>query len=365
MKKELPFSIVANSSKSLVSQVTDGLRSAIVSGRYQCGSVIPSYRDLAEALGVSVIVTKAALKNIAAEGLVISRPRIGSVVCERNERRWKGRVILVKRSDGCGYYDNVFASVLRRHFADDGWLFTPATVHGRSETVEADLSELKVLLAHSVSIAIVLFDNRPAEKMLSDSGIPYVVLGDKTSYRKNSCKGYLRYDRAVEGARFADACRAEGVRSVVQIGVRDFDDVKKSLRKLDIACESWIIDEPSPSQPSDVFSKLGRDALVGFLQSGRPLPDAFYFTDDYLCAGALAALSDAGIRAPQDVRIATWANRGNVPVYARELSRIETDPWKDAAQTYAFCRAVLAGESGAKPPVLSPTWVEGETLTTR
>ena len=365
MKKELPFSIVASSAKSLVNQVTDGLRSAIVSGRYQCGSVIPSYRDLAEALGVSVIVTKAALKNIAAEGLVISRPRIGSVVCERNERRWKGSVILVKRSDGCGYYDNVFASVLRRHFADDGWLFTPATVQGRFGTVEADISELKVLLAHSVSMAIVLFDNPPAEKTLSDSGVPFVVLGDKTSCRNRGCKGYLRYDRSAQGERFASACRAEGVGRVVQVGAREFDDVKKALRRVGIVCRSLILGEPPPDMPSDVYAQLGRDAFTEILKSGKPLPDAFYFTDDYLCAGALAALSDAGIRAPQDVRIATWATRGNVPIYARELSRIETDPWKDAAQTYAFCRAVLSGERGVKPPVLSPTWVEGETLTTR
>lgn len=77
---------------------------------------------------------------------------------------------------------------------------------------------------------------------------------------------------------------------------------------------------------------------------------------------ALAALSDAGIRAPQDVRIATWANKGNVPIYARSLSRIEIDPWKNAAQTYAFCRAALSGDCGGRPPVLAPAWIAGETI---
>ena len=77
---------------------------------------------------------------------------------------------------------------------------------------------------------------------------------------------------------------------------------------------------------------------------------------------ALAALSDAGIRAPKDVRIATWANHGNVPIYARPLSRIELDPWKDAEDTFAFCRAVLSGERGVKPSILAPAWIAGETL---
>ena len=218
------------------------------------------------------------------------------------------------------------------------------------------------MLAHSVSMAIVLFDNQPAEKTLSDAGVPFVVLGDKTSYRNRCCKGYLRCDRSAEGERFASVCRAEGIGCVVQVGTREFDDVKKMLRKAGIECKSWILDEPPPDRSPDVYAELCRDAFVDFLKSGKPLPDAFYFTDDYLCAGALAALSDAGIRAPQDVRIATWANKGNVPIYARSLSRIEIDPWKNAAQTYAFCRAVLSGERGGKPPVLTPTWVPGATI---
>ena len=358
----LPFSIVRNSSKSLVNQVTDGLREAIVSGRYQCGSVIPTYRDLSEALGVSVIVTKAAIKNIASEGLVISRPRIGSVVCGRHERLWKGRVLLVRRTKGSGYYENVFASVLRRYFADDGWLCMSSTVQGRAETVDADVSELKVMLAHSVDMAIVLFDNAPAEKVLSDAGIPFAVIGDKTSYRKRGCKGYIHYNRSGIGERFASACRTEGVRRVVQVTMRGFDDVGDALRRAGIGCKSWILDEPPPDQPSDVYAELCRDAFVDLLKSGKPLPDAFYFSDDYFCAGALAALSDAGIRAPQDVRIATWANKGNVPVYARPLSRIESDPWKDAEETYAFCRGILSGQAPDKTLALAPTWVEGETM---
>ena len=116
-----------------------------------------------------------------------------------------------------------------------------------------------------------------------------------------------------------------------------------------IACKSWLLDEPPPEQPPDAYSELARDVFIDFLKSGNPLPDAFYFSDDYLCAGALAALSDAGIRAPQDVRIATWANHGNVPIYARPLSRIELNPWKDAEDTHAFCRDILSGKNPGKP----------------
>ena len=360
--KKIPFLIDRSDWRSLVEQLKDGLREAIVSGYYRPGDTLPSYRELAPLLDVSEIVTKAAIKQLAAEGLVSARPRIGTVVRDLGEKRWKGRVLLVTRSDGCGYYDNVFASVLRGLLANDGWLCTPISVKRSSRAGCADLSELKVMIAHPASLAIVLFSNPAAEKMLSVAGVPFVVMGDKTASRLRGCVGCIYYDRAAVGAQFAEACREAGVKRVVQMGTVDFDDIHGALRKAGIACESLVIDEPRRTLTLDFFSEAGRDAMAKFLKSGKALPDAFYFTDDYICAGALAALSDSGIRAPQDVRVATWANRGNVPIYARPLSRIEIGPWKNAEATYTFCRSVLSGERGVKPPVLVPTWVPGGTM---
>lgn len=357
-----PFKVERMSGSTLVEQVVGGIRQAIISGVYKPGDVLPSLSDLAENLGVSRIVTRHAIKKLADERLIDARPSAGSVVLDSEGRRWKGRVLIVHRNKGCGYYPNVFESVLCSLLAKDRWLCISASVIGSSNGSSADISEIKAKAASPVNLAIVLFDNPAAEKFLSGSGIPFVVLGDKKTCRLRGCKGYLHYDRAAQGGRFAAACLAEGVKSVVQVGVRDFDDVESALRKAGVACRSWLLDEPPPDQPSNAYAELARDAFVDYLKSGKSLPDAFYFSDDYLCAGALAALSDAGIRAPKDVRIATWANKGNVPIYARPLSRIELDPWKDAEDTYAFCRAELSGDCGAKPPVLAPSWIAGETI---
>lgn len=360
--RKIPFSIDRSDWRSLVEQLKDGLREAIVSGYYRPGDTLPSYRELAPLLDVSEIVTKAAIKQLAAEGLVSARPRIGTVVRDLGEKLWKGRVLLVTRNDGCGYYNNVFASVLRGLLANDGWLCSPVSVKWPYRTGCADLSELKVMIAHSVSLAVVIFGNPAAEKMLSEAGVPFVAMGDKSPARQRGCVGCIHYDRAAVGSQFADACREAGVKRVVQMGMIDFDDVRNALREAGIVGESLVVNEPRRTLTLDFFSEAGRDAMAKFLKSGRALPDAFYFTDDYICAGALAALADAGVRAPQDVRVATWANKGNVPVYARPLSRIEIDPWKNAEATYGFCRGILSGECGVKPPVLAPTWVSGGTM---
>ena len=61
--KKIPFSINQNDARPLFNQVVDGFREAIISGYYAPGEKIPSSRDLCQILGVSRIVTQAALRH--------------------------------------------------------------------------------------------------------------------------------------------------------------------------------------------------------------------------------------------------------------------------------------------------------------
>jgi DNA-binding FadR family transcriptional regulator len=64
--------------------VTKALASDIFSGRYPAGSSLPTENDLGVEYGVSRTVIREALKVLAAKGLVLSRPRIGTVVCDQD-----------------------------------------------------------------------------------------------------------------------------------------------------------------------------------------------------------------------------------------------------------------------------------------
>ena len=64
--------------------VTKALASDIFSGRYPAGSSLPTENELGVEYGVSRTVIREALKVLAAKGLVLSRPRIGTVVCEQD-----------------------------------------------------------------------------------------------------------------------------------------------------------------------------------------------------------------------------------------------------------------------------------------
>lgn len=65
--------------------VTAALGVDICSERYPVGSVLPKENDLCDLYGVSRTVIRESLKVLAAKGLIHGRPRIGTVVCDKEE----------------------------------------------------------------------------------------------------------------------------------------------------------------------------------------------------------------------------------------------------------------------------------------
>ncbi len=356
-----------NDVRTLVDQVSDGLRSAIADGWYKPGEAVPPSRDLASILGVSRRVTKTALERLVREGFIISRPRIGSVVRDRAAKQWLGNVLFVQRSSGRTYYVNVFTAALRARLVKAGWLFTQVTVTPNPDG-EADMSELGLHLTHPVSLAVVMFDNPPVESALSRAGVPFVTLGNGAARRRGGCVGHVRYNRAGAASELAEAAAAAGVKSATQVGVEGFDDMGAAFRKVGIRSSKWNIPFPSGGKSPEAVSFAVRDAFARWLSekgahgNHKRMPDLFYFSDDHACTGALAALSAAGVRVPEDVRIATWSNLGNGPVYAEPLARLEIDPEGDAEKFADALLAHLEDRSGAFPLAFVPTFRKGATL---
>lgn len=58
---------------------------AIVTGTHQPGSILPGEIELAEQLGVSRSVIREALRMLSAKGLVASKPKAGTRVCDRQD----------------------------------------------------------------------------------------------------------------------------------------------------------------------------------------------------------------------------------------------------------------------------------------
>lgn len=367
-KREIrpPFAVVRSSRATLVEQVVEGIRRAIDSGFYKPGDVLPTTRGLADALGVSRIVTRAAVRELTEAGLVNPKPSVGSIVLGRRGKLWRGNVLFVSRSDGRIYYDNVFTATLRAKLAKAGWLVT-MVVTARGTGGKPDTAELEMHLSHPVTFAVVLFDNPVAERVLSRSGVPFLSIGNKETCCRKCCVGHVHYDRSAAVADFVSAVKHAGVKSALEVGWEGFDDIGIALKAEGVHVARRNIDIPEGVKMPVAVSIAVRDVFLEWLRPKKyrniqGLPDLIYFSDDHACTGALAAFAAAGIRVPEDVRVATWSVLGAGPVFAKDLARLELDPEGDAAKVSSVVLAQLEGSQSELPLTLGPIYRNGATL---
>jgi len=77
--------IISNSSKEpIYEQITSQIKSSILAGELQEGAAIPSMRNLAKELQISVITTKRAYEELEKAGFIYSMVGKGSFVAEQN-----------------------------------------------------------------------------------------------------------------------------------------------------------------------------------------------------------------------------------------------------------------------------------------
>lgn len=77
--------IISNSSKEpIYEQITNQIKSLILSGELQEGASLPSMRNLAKDLQISVITTKRAYEELEKAGFIYSIVGKGSFVAEQN-----------------------------------------------------------------------------------------------------------------------------------------------------------------------------------------------------------------------------------------------------------------------------------------
>jgi GntR family transcriptional regulator len=81
----------------LYQQIIDGLKRDISEGRLQAGAPLPSFRQLAQQLMVSLITVKRAYEELEREGIIYRRQGLGTFVAENGDDR--SRTIKARRAD--------------------------------------------------------------------------------------------------------------------------------------------------------------------------------------------------------------------------------------------------------------------------
>lgn len=88
--------LISNQSKEAIYvQIKDQIRAKILTGKLKEGDLLPSMRQLAKDLHISVITTKRAYSELEKEGLIYSIVGKGSFVAEQHPEMIKEKKLMV------------------------------------------------------------------------------------------------------------------------------------------------------------------------------------------------------------------------------------------------------------------------------
>ena len=324
----LPFGIEANDARSLTAQVADGIRSAIFSGFWKHGDTLPTRAELTRALGVSDNVVRAAMSRISAEGLVRTRPHVGSVVLRKSSARLNRRAMIIVSEGNGAYSDSVFLSAIDRRLRRVGIVCEHGNVYGDIGYRSKDYAALEMDIGNRPDIVIAhgVWSNSTARK-LDSYGVPYVLVGGASRFgRHKNCLARIPVDWSPAVEDFADDCARNRVTSVCCLGFGgdEWLDPEPALTSRGIFVEKRAFPKDYIFTDLESVQRAARAMLERRMEQGK-LADVLFFLDDYIAFGALPLLLERGIRIPEDVRVVTQYNHGFGPVIGKSLARIETD----------------------------------------
>ena len=370
----MPFQVDHKLSVNIATQVTDGIRQAILSGFYKPGDLLPKALDFTRGLHVSIRATQAAYRTLKKEGLISPRRRLGTVVVGPRADVFHGRVVIVKKCSDPFYSDTVTGEVLTRRLSAAGYVVASVSAIplGRRSDDPAkdrfDVRQLDAAFRQTTSLAVIMGTVPPLERAVAATGTPYFVVGkphfapsmDKpgTPVCIGSTSGGI--GSALPGV--LERLRERNVRSLVQIGLRQTDlMVAEALRG---ACESYDEWTGWPkrlrySKQEDIV-RAAYDLFRERYTTKADLPDAFLFADDYLARGALLALLAAGIHTGRDVLVMTLANKGTRPLHPHPIDLVLCDPASDAEAIADALIAYLDSSIAPGTIALKKTFVAGE-----
>jgi DNA-binding transcriptional regulator YhcF (GntR family) len=342
---EMPFQVDHKLSVNIATQVTDGIRQAILSGFYKPGDLLPKALDFTRGLHVSIRATQAAYRTLKKEGLISPRRRLGTVVVGPKADVFHGRVVIVKKCSDPFYSDAVTSEVLTRRLNEAGYVVVSVSAIplGRSGDDPGrerfDMRQLNAALRQNTSLVVIIGTAPSLERAVAATGTPYFIATGTPHYASgrdkpgtSCCVGSASGGNGSALPAVLGRLRERNVRSLVQVGLRQRDLMDAgALRGVCESYDEWVGWPKLVKYPTqeDVV-RAAYDLFRERYRTKADLPDAFLFTDDYLAHGALTALLGAGIRTGRDVHVITLANKGTRPLHLDPIDFILCDPAKDA-----------------------------------
>ena len=345
-------------------EIADALRAEFAAGKLRVGAALPPVDALRRRFGAGEYAVRHALQRLRDDGFIVLRPHIGARATDKAHQAWKGTVLFVALTTDGSFYTHGLATHLSRHLEAAGWRFAPIFPEiARDGSI--DDSQIRLHLANGADFAIGQFARPAISSMLARAGVPHVIVNGFTRDFPNA-RAVFKVDISGAFGELLDAFREAKVKNVLEF---DFERVMDRSFKVQLVAGGFNVRQiMTPVEEwreagLKGYKAAGYSAVTDFLKNRgtRRLPDAILFDDDYLATGGVAALLEAGLRIPCDIRVASFMNKGNELAFGRRITGFGCDPAADGRAIAEYVLALLAG-GNPKPPRLRWRYFPGESL---
>jgi len=285
----------------LYEQIAGSLRERIAGGKYPLNAKLPSEQVLSGEFGVSRPTVKNAVRLLEREGLIRTRPAVGSFVIRRTPQEILVGYIAPSLSDP--FHGEVVEQLDRSLQPAGGGLI----VAGGGRDASAVAKSVRRLAASGVTGLLISCAPETDPKKIESLGIPLVWCG--------GVPDSARFDRVTVDndhgiGELIDHLREMGAKTCAyaQNRVRQTGADPRSRAFLNCVRarglhteERWQVGTESEGEDG------GREALARLLERG-PLPDALVCCNDLTAAGALRAALERGIAVPDRLKITGFDN---------------------------------------------------------
>lgn len=319
---EIPFNVDRTARIELTDQISQGMRGAIRNGAFAPGQRLPGIRQIARALGTSNIVVTQAMRHLADEGLIVSRPRSGTRVASTDERIWRGHVLWLG-GEKQSYFFATREETVSKGLEKLNLRLTAINVSQEKESSMANLTSC--LQTMGISLVINTVDVPGIHGLCIKNNVKHI---DCSSDPISSASGFLKKDANIAITRLVEHVKDLGVHQLMVLGGHDkkhIQSAEEAFAKHELALMVESIDWQDRISVMESFEHSGYETMKKLIREDR-LPELIYVTEDHMTRGCLTALLENGVRVPEDVQLIITANRGNSIANRCEFTRIENDP---------------------------------------
>ena len=227
-------------------------------------------------------------------------------------------------------------------------LLLSAPEHGRAH----ESAILRALIERGVDAVALLGAERPTETfaLLTAHRMPFVLLWAEAS-AQGPCVGF---DEQAAAALVVDHLADLGHRRIGFIGGRTADNERARRRwrgVLQAVARRGLTLLPQATVETDYGLQQGFDAMQQLLLSGSA-PSAVVCGNDYLAAGVLSALDQAGVEVPAQMSVASFNDNEFAPFLHPPLTTVHVPIAEIGQRAGQYLLQRLQGQAVEAPPLL-------------